>query len=219
MGCLQALYLLNQQSQAWKDKFIEMWIPIAGPFGGAAKELKLHASGDAQGLPVDPLKIREEQRSYETNFWLAPVPRYFGSQVLVSTPSRNYTAADFEEFLGDIGYGAVGRQLWRRVANLTSALMPPGVPVTCMYSLGVKTPARFSYGPGGFNLQPQVEEGDGDGTVNDLSLRLCERWAEGNSAAKVVRFSGITHSGMLTDDRVLQSLLKELEDAQPQIVV
>jgi len=106
MGCLQALYLLSKQTQEWKDKFIEKWIPLSGPFGGAAKEWRLLASGDNEGLPVDALTIREEQRSYETNFWLAPVPRWFGDQVMVSTPKRNYTAQDYDAFFDDIGYSA-----------------------------------------------------------------------------------------------------------------
>merc|ERR1719240_1071510 len=139
MGCLQSLYLLNQQSQAWKDQYIEKWIPMSGPYGGSAKELRLHASGDNQGLPVSSLTIREEQRSYETNFWLAPVPHWFEDQVLVSTPDRNYTAQDYDAFFDDIGFGA-GKKLLKRVLPLTSEVKAPGVDVVCMYSLGVDTP-------------------------------------------------------------------------------
>merc|ERR1712176_1284447 len=99
MGCLQTLYLLNQQTQEWKDRFTEKWVPLSGPYGGAAKEVRLHASGDNEGLPVSALTIREEQRSYETNFWLAPVPQWFGDRVLVTTSTRNYTAQDYDDFL------------------------------------------------------------------------------------------------------------------------
>lgn len=212
MGCLQALYFLNSQTQAWKDQFVEKWVPLAGPFAGSAVEMKLHASGNNMGLPVDPLIIREEQRSYETNFWLAPVPRWFGGRVLVSTPSRNYTAGDYDAFFDDVGFPA-GKKLMRRVAGLTSEVAAPGVDVVCMYGLGVDTPDHFVYGPGGFDKQPQVVNGDGDGTVNDHSLRLCERWAEPGAqsrSARVVKFSKVSHSDMLTDDAVLQALLSEL---------
>jgi lysophospholipase-3 len=219
MGCLQALYFLNQQSQAWKDKFIEKWIPMAGPYGGAAKEIRLHASGDSQGLPVDALTIREEQRSYETNFWLAPVPERFGEEVLVTTPTRNYTAQDYDVFFDDIGFSA-GKKLIKRVLPLTSSATAPGVDVVCMYSLGVDTPLKFEYGKNGanggqkiFDKTPVVTNGDGDGTVNDLSLRICDEWAKPGAqtrSAKVMRFSKITHSGMLTDASVLKALNAEL---------
>merc|ERR1712232_51503 len=150
-----------------------MGIPLAGPYGGSAKELRLHASGDNQGLPVDSLKIREEQRSYETNFWLAPVPSRFGDQALVTTPSRNYTAQDYGVFFDDIGYSA-GKKLMVRVQHLTSGAKAPGVDVVCMYSLGVDTPLQFQYGKDGFNIPPAITNGDGDGTVNALSLSICD---------------------------------------------
>jgi lysophospholipase-3 len=212
MGCLQSLYLLNQMSQAWKDKYIEKWIPMSGPYGGSAKEMRLHASGDNQGLPVSSLTIREEQRSYETNFWLAPVPQWFGDQVLVSTPIRNYTAQDYDAFFGDIGFTA-GRKLLKRVLPLTSQVQAPGVDVVCMYSLGVETPKRFQYSGSSFDETPKAINGDGDGTVNDISLRLCDRWTEAGAqtrSAKVMRFSNVTHSGMLSDPSVLRALMVEL---------
>jgi len=212
MGCLQSLYLLNQQTQAWKDKYIEKWIPLAGPFAGAAKVWRLHASGDNEGLPVSPLAIREEQRSYETNFWLLPAPRHFGSQVFVSTPQRNYTAQDYSAFFEDVGFPA-GKRLLKRVEALLGAAEAPGVDVVCMYSLGVDTPSSFAYGPGGFDRQPAASSGDGDGTVNALSLRLCDRWAAAGAqarSAKVLRFLKVSHAGMLTDDGVLKALMVEL---------
>jgi lysophospholipase-3 len=215
MGCLQVLYLLNKQSQEWKDRYIEKWVPIAGPFGGSATEMRLHASGDNEKLPISHVTLREEQRSYETNFWLAPVPRWFGDQVLVSTPARNYTAQQYGEFFTDIGYPA-GAKMYNRIAELTSAVAAPGVDVVCLYSLGVDTPLSFNYGDKGFDEWPQVTNGDGDGTVNSFSLRLCDRWSQNGAqtrTARSVQFKGVTHSGMLSHDGVLNLLLQELGKA------
>ena len=39
-------------------------------FFGAAKEARLFATGDDEGLPVNAATIRDEQRSYQTNHWL-----------------------------------------------------------------------------------------------------------------------------------------------------
>ena len=45
MGCPVLLYFLNQQSQAWKDKYVKSLITLAGPWGGAVKTMRLMASG------------------------------------------------------------------------------------------------------------------------------------------------------------------------------
>lgn len=45
MGNPTILYVLNHQSQSWKDKYIHAHIALAGPWGGAAKTLRLMASG------------------------------------------------------------------------------------------------------------------------------------------------------------------------------
>lgn len=210
MGCLQVLYLLNYQTQAWKDKFVEKWIPLSGPFGGAAKEMRLYASGDNQGLPVNSLLIREEQRSYETNHWLLPVPQWWGNRTVVTTPKRSYTMQDTDAFFDDIGFPA-GKKLQKRTVSLTGGVVAPGVDVVCMYSLGVDTPESFSYGPLGFDVTPTIHNGDGDGTVNALSLQLCERWPETQSRpAKSKIFSKVTHSGMISDPAVLDALMEEL---------
>jgi lysophospholipase-3 len=211
MGCLQTLYFLNHQTQEWKDKFIERWIPISGPYGGTAELMRLHASGNPEGLPVNPLTIREEQRSYETNFWMLPTPAVFGAQTLVSTQSRNYTAQDYAAFFDDIGFPA-GKKLNERTARLTSALEAPGVDVLCLYSTGVPTGLTFKYGAD-FDKQPEILNGDGDGTVNEMSLKLCERWAETGAQKRPVRvqkFSNIAHSDMIIKSEVLSVVYKEL---------
>ena len=40
----------NRFPQQWKDMFVEIWIPLAGPFAGAPKALKAVISGDDEGL-------------------------------------------------------------------------------------------------------------------------------------------------------------------------
>lgn len=214
MGCLEVLYLLNNQSQEWKDKYVEKWIPMSGPYGGAAEPMRCHASGDNEGFPtVSTLLARREQRTYETNHWLLPVPQYWGDAVLVSSPERNYTAHDLDDFFDDVGFPA-GKWLRRRTQNLTSRVEAPGVDVVCMYSMGVPTAESFAYGPGGFDdVTPTIVNGEGDGTVNAVSLKLCERWTQKGAQTRSARtrvFSKITHTGMVTDEVVIQALLEEL---------
>ena len=45
MGNPMILYFLNQKPQSWKDQYIKSFISMSGPYGGAAKTLRLMASG------------------------------------------------------------------------------------------------------------------------------------------------------------------------------
>ena len=47
MGNPYTLYMLNKQTQAWKDKYVQAHIAVAGPWGGAVKTLRLMASGES----------------------------------------------------------------------------------------------------------------------------------------------------------------------------
>lgn len=215
MGCLQVLYLLQHQPSSWKRQFVAKWIPISGAFAGAAAIVRVLASGDNGTLPVPPLKLRTEDRSWETHFWLAPVSSWFQDRVLVTTPERNYTAQDYDAFFEDIGFPA-GRKLLRRVAGLTGPTLAqhPGVKVFCLYSYNVPTPESFVYGPGGFENQPQVVAGDGDGSVNEWSLQVCEHWANHSLGkefpVQTMKFPGIQHGAMIQDDQVVQIVIREL---------
>ena len=46
MGSIMTLYFLNQQSQAWKEKYIRSFVSIAGVWGGTARAVKVFAVGD-----------------------------------------------------------------------------------------------------------------------------------------------------------------------------
>jgi len=209
MGGLQVLYFLSQQTPAWKKAHVAEWIPIAAPWSGSNIEFSLFASGDNAGIPLlSSLSVRGEQRTYETNFWLLPVPRWRDASAIVTTPTRNYSAQDLVEFFPAIGY-EVGLQIWDRIAKLpTNDLQAPGVPVRCLYSRGVDTPLTMHYPNGWNDPHPQKTMGDGDGTVYLESLKLCERWATSSSVAFRSRvFENIAHADMLKSDDVIAEIL------------
>ena len=211
MGGLQTLYFLQSMTAPWKAQHIAQWIPISTPLAGAAKVARLFASGDNEGLPISPAAVRDEQRSYETNHWLLPsagVDSPWAGFTLVRTETANYTVDDMNDFFSAVGY-SVGALVQPRVA----ALLPsrgtgPGVPVLCLYSSGIETPLSFYYPGADFGRSPVITNGDGDGTVNSRSLRLCERWqGTQREAVRVQTFASVTHSGMLSDERVIGVVL------------
>jgi len=125
----------------------------------------------------------------------------WAGKVLVRTPDRDYTADDVDDFLEDVGY-AVGPKVHARIRRLIpDAAVDPGVNSTCLYSLGVATPLRLDYSKD-WAKAPKVHTGDGDGTVNAESLRVCEAWA-----SDAVTFANLTHSGMIADPRVIDLIL------------
>lgn len=206
MGCLYMLYMLNGQSQAWKDKFIRAMVTLGGPWGGSVKPLRLMASGDSLGQSthiIKPLEVRPLQRSIPSTAFLMPYDTFWADdEILVYAPSANYTVKKYKEFFHDIEFpdGFLMRQ---DTENLVKRLDPPAVEVHCLYGVNVKTPGAFSYldlpaSCPWYDYQPHVIYEDGDGTVNLRSLVGCERWAKTQKQGVFMKnFTGAEHLEML----------------------
>ncbi|KAK6043855.1 Lecithin:cholesterol acyltransferase [Cooperia oncophora] len=162
MGNPLMLYFYNHfVDQAWKDKFIESHISLAGAWGGAMQLIRLFASGynmDYFRVFLPPSRLRGMQRSFTSSAFLFPSKAVWNdTDVLASTFEKNYTMADVQEFFHDIGY-PIGWEQYK---------------VHCLYGTGVPTPEQFSWGKGYFpDYQPSVTYGDGDGTVNRISAEV-----------------------------------------------
>ncbi|CAM6102097.1 unnamed protein product [Calypogeia fissa] len=212
LGGLWSLYFLNQQPLSWRQQYIRSFVSIAVPWGGTVQEMLTFASGYAEGIAlIDPLALRAEQRSSETNLWLLPNPKVFGHQPLALTNQRLYTSYDLEDFLTDIGYPGGVHAYRTRIPPLISNLTAPGVPVSLVYSSGVKTPERLFY-YGGFDKQPAVMDGDGDGTVNyDSLVSVIPEWsaAEGQ-LLRTTELADCTHSSIMLEEEAVKSIIEEI---------
>ena len=161
MGGLFGLYFLQQQSPAWLQTHVRTFIPLNTPWRGAVIQLNTYArsvetepalvdltcvSGYNMGIEmIDPLVIREEQRSYETGVFIMPLSHTWRDQhqVLLQTPTRNYTVRDMGQFFKDINFSQ-GMEMMDNIVDYVN-LTHPGVRTVCLYTLGVKTPAKLVY--------------------------------------------------------------------------
>ncbi|KAG8494076.1 hypothetical protein CXB51_011554 [Gossypium anomalum] len=214
LGGLYVLQLLNRNPPSWRRRYIKHFIALSAPWGGTVQEILTFASGSSFGVPlVDPLLVRGEQRSSESNLWLMPSPKLFGpGKALVITPNKAYSAHDIPEFLNDIGYPEGVIPYISRILPMTEALPAPNVGLTCIFGTGVNTPETLLYGKAGFDKQPEAVYGDGDGTVNLESLSALESlWAfEKNQSLKVIRLSGISHTSILEVSAALDAIIAEI---------
>ncbi|GMH03199.1 hypothetical protein Nepgr_005038 [Nepenthes gracilis] len=212
LGGLFVHQLLIRNPSSWRQKFIKHFVALSTPWRGTVQEMLTFASGYALGVPlVDPLLVRQEQRSSESNLWLMPSPKSFGrSKPLVITPNVTYTAHDIAEFLNDIGFSDGIRPYETRILPLTERLIAPNVPVTCVVGAGVRTPESLFYDVKGFDEQPSIVYGDGDGTVNMVSLLAVEsEWAgDENQTVGVIKLNGVSHTAVLSDPNALDQILR-----------
>ena len=108
-------------------------------------------------------------RSYASTYWLSPHEYVWKDAILISTPTKNYTATAYEELFTDAGYP----QGYTQISEFDVDWPVPNVPTYCFYSLGSPTPLTYVYGDGFPSTQPtQIIYGDGDGVVNKPSLEV-----------------------------------------------
>ncbi|GFP98986.1 lecithin-cholesterol acyltransferase-like 1 [Phtheirospermum japonicum] len=214
LGGLFTLQLLDRTPISWCQKFIKHFIALSVPWGGTVEQMSTFASGNTLGVPlVDPLLVREEQRRSPSNLWLLPSPTVFRTtQSLVITPNASYSSSDIAEFLHDIGFSEGVHPYKTRILPMVESLPAPRVPVTCVVGSGVKTPETLFYGECGFDMQPEVVYGDGDGTVNMISLLALRSVWEGreNQSVKVIDVPGVSHTYILKDKSSLDKIIGEV---------
>ncbi|RAL38769.1 hypothetical protein DM860_013450 [Cuscuta australis] len=221
LGGLFALQLLNRTSIPWRKQYIKHLVALSAPWGGTVDGMLTFASGNTLGVPlVDPLLVREEQRSSSSNMWLLPSPKVFDvTKPLVVTPKAKYSSSDIARFLQDIGFPEGVRPYETRVLPLVESFPAPNVPVTLIIGSGVKTAEELIYKDSDFDKSPEIKYGDGDGTVNLVSLLALESaWGgKEDQLIKVIKNHGVSHTAILKDEIALDRTLVEISSLNTEI--
>lgn len=206
-----SLYFLTQVvDQEWKDLYLKQFITIAAVWGGAGKSIRSIVSGDNEGIFIDlPIWGRSSQRTYPATYFLLPPAGDLWSRddVLVTTPTRNYTAYDYKDLFDKAGY-PIGWDIYREIMDNTRHFPPPMVTTYCFYGLGKKTPLQFHYSSTEFpDSPPDVTYGDGDGTVNIKSLEVCKRWITQQKYKVYSRsFSDVEHVHTVKNKSIIEAV-------------
>ncbi|CAD5114306.1 unnamed protein product [Dimorphilus gyrociliatus] len=211
LGGIFTLYFLQIMPRVWKDKHIDNFVAVNSPWGGTILSLLCYASGYNWGIPyVDPLSLRVLQRSYESSSYVFPnMNSYSKNESLVLTPSKIYTIENIEEFFDDIEFNR-GNEFSYNVMPIIKMLMHPEVTVNCIYSSGIKSPAKLSYEQGFPDEQPKFIYEDGDGTLITRSMKACEIW-NGEKSHPDYNFylhhvPGVNHHDILSNKNFLKIL-------------
>ena len=217
----------HKVNQAWKDKYIHAYIPLAGAWSGINSSLRTITSGfgllpDTSGffngilsqVFLNDKNLAPVIRSLESVYWLMPRASVWGDKVLVATPSNNYTARNYEQMFSDLGLEN-SFKMFLGVMQINPDFPLPNVATYCYYGIGKDTPKSFYYEKDFSNTPPTGDRpvttmGDGDDTVNVESSAICLRWAAQHEhyTFEHKEFIGLNHMDIVSDERILSDIAK-----------
>mmetsp|Transcript_9365 Transcript_9365/g.18909 ORF Transcript_9365/g.18909 Transcript_9365/m.18909 type:complete len:440 (+) Transcript_9365:40-1359(+) len=209
-GALLVHHVLTKVvSNAWKERYIHAWIPMAPAYGGVTEGLQDVVSGDTRTLNpcIRDNMYKETARSFEASFWMLPHPAMYANDTLVElhveqnkgggSITRHYTAGDYAELFKDAGF-ANFPFMWQRIQNLTdfstqATLADPGVSVCPIYGTGIETVVKYVYDES-FDTEPDaITDWSGDGTIQRKGLTAGNHWTGVQTPLELVN---TTHIGV-----------------------
>lgn len=180
MGCTFTYYFIKQQDPNWVNQFVSTLFIIGAPFGGTFKYMYGFFADDDYPASMFPI-IRQAERTFSTAAFLLPSRRTFTNDVvLVSTPDKNYTTDNYQEFFSDLK-DLDSLEQYEDVKNLLgdniNLVGLESMKVICMGGTGEPTLESTQ-----FHTALTVAEnerkfkaiyGDGDGFLQAQSMREC----------------------------------------------
>ncbi|KAJ4461703.1 putative group XV phospholipase A2 [Paratrimastix pyriformis] len=203
------MYLTTHTPEAWKQKYIAGLITLGGPFGGASDATEYSLCGTKWRIPISMENMKAIMRHMGSVAWMMPRGPAFEGIPIVSTPQRNYTAADLQQLYTDGAspeMAAILSHVQPFVAE--TSFLPPGVPTYIVYSLNQTTSLTFFEPEGptcGKGPTSMIATRPGDGTVPDLSLLSFKYWKTQPQPVVPIQVS-TDHVAMLSDPEVHEAI-------------
>ena len=223
LGGPVSLYFLTSGivTQEWKDMYIANYVTLSGAWSGN-KAVMAEISGISEqtsGPGIFKYLIRiigrysgellhPIIRSMQSAIWLLPRASVWNDTILVQTPTRNYTANDYQDLFRDIGQEQLFT-MYNGVKDINPDFPGPNVSTYCFYGIGLPTPQSFVYSQSfleGAMSNPLILMGDGDGTVNLRNSEICLRWQSSGYPFRAETFEKVEHVDMVRKEVVLRSI-------------
>ncbi|CAN6301700.1 unnamed protein product [Urochloa humidicola] len=213
-----ALDFVRNAPPPWRDTNIKHLFAVAPTWsGGFVRALKDLVSGPAGILYVPSAPqpaMRSMWRSMEVSVVNLPAPVVFGRRPLVITRHRNYTAYDIADLLVTIGSAGSVRPFREREVAKMEYFEAPMVPMTYMNGVGIPTAEQLIYGEDDFDTLPEVVYGDGDDTINLISMLAFEekvgKQPGQKERFKSIKLAKVRHSELVTNERALKIIMDEI---------
>lgn len=190
-GPQMTLSFLHRMTQTWKDQYVNWFVATSPVWGGLPQTLPALTSGISQDGAGDAVYVQSLVRSaWPTVVWYLPrtgtdpATSWTRDEVVIATPTRNYSAFDALEILKTIG---VQDDLSRALPILYNdsdlfAFAAPGVPTFVTYGSGLPTPYSAVYDEELSSVMqpPRMLNGSGDGLVPLRSSLRGTTWITSN---------------------------------------
>lgn len=233
MGCTNMLIYLRSKPIEWRSKYIRKLIALSSPWGGAFKALKALVVGDQLDLPlVSEIKMRKLARSMPSIAFLLPQPEVYANRsskrrlleangindrpttTIIQTPTKRYDVTQIAQLLQDLN---LKDQLewYDKSASLVRPYEPiEDLRVDCLHGQNVPTMESllFRTDQDFPNGQYEIIKGEGDGTVNIESLKVCEQWQSQLGSKKVRNFAiyNTNHLGVMSHPETLKYITDDV---------
>lgn len=212
MGGNMAYVFLKNQTQEWKDKYIRLMFTLGTPWMGNFKYLYGFLFADDDQTAQLTTVVRSAERTFPSFAFLMPKAKYWGKDtIFISSPQRNYTPSNYEQFFNDIGSPKT-YSMWSAVNGLMGDLEHPRVEIYCYGGVGVQTLRALIASSNNMSdlLRGKVVHANGDGYVNIESLEYCLRW--GNQSNHQFRYKAFkaAHLDLIRDPVITEAIASDI---------
>jgi len=151
-GTINGYAFLMSQTKAWRQKHIMAFLAIAPVFGGTISSLKSVLNGWNVGSGSAARCVgRYVAIHLPSVLWMWPHPgdgpgQWNKTEVLISSPTKNYTAYDLDELLKDLGLPLSSKIYSIEKKDYLDTFEPPMIDTYVFYGYGIKTEAAYKFG-------------------------------------------------------------------------
>jgi len=204
-GGSMVLYFLSQQSQIWKDQYVNSWISLSGNIAGEVDNIE----NLIQGF-LSPIVSRDVIQTWDFFAWRLPEPMIYGPErIIIKTSSRNYTSYDMIDLLYDVNAKELSL-IYSQASSILASLPAPNVNTYCFYGVNISTPVGYISKSDRFeNDKLETMHGSGDGEQDDTTNMSCQLWKKTMDRKYkliLMGFDRISHLELVGSDKVLNEI-------------